>query len=57
MRDIRNAIHTLDNDLLIDQFHSAYVQSPDDEYIQILLEEILDRQLTIEEVLLQPELH
>jgi hypothetical protein len=51
MRDMRDTIHSLDDNLLIDEFHLASEQSPDDEFIQILLEEILNRELTIEEVL------
>lgn len=56
MRDIRDAIHSLENRFLINKFHAAAEHSPDDEFIQILLEEIINRQLTIEEVLDQLEL-
>lgn len=57
MRDIRAAIHALDNSFLINKFNAAAADSPDDEFIQILLKEIINRQLTIEEVLAQQELH
>ena len=51
MRDIRDAVHALDNRFLINKFILASEQSPDDEFIRILLEEIINRELTIEEVL------
>jgi hypothetical protein len=57
VRDIRDTIHALDNSFLINKFNAAAEHSPDDEFIQILLEEIINRQLTIEEVLTQRELH
>ncbi|MCD9020494.1 sporulation histidine kinase inhibitor Sda [Cohnella silvisoli] len=57
MRDIRDAIHALDDNHLINKFKVASEQSPDDEFIQILLEEIKNRELTIEEVLVQPQFH
>lgn len=57
MRDIRDSIHALDNTFLINKFNAAAEHSPDDEFIQILLEEIISRQLTIEEVLTQHEVH
>ncbi|BBI31445.1 sporulation histidine kinase inhibitor Sda [Cohnella abietis] len=56
MRDIRDAVHALDNCFLINKFNAASVHSPDDEFIQLLLEEIISRELTIEEVL-HAELH
>ncbi|RED64664.1 sporulation histidine kinase inhibitor Sda [Cohnella lupini] len=57
MRDIRDTVHALDNTFLINKFHLAFEQSPDDEFIQILLEEIINRQLTIEEVLDTSNVH
>lgn len=57
MRDIRNTVQSLDNNFLINKFIAAAEHSPDDEFIQILLEEIISRQLTIEEVLAPPSLH
>ncbi|WP_372662667.1 sporulation histidine kinase inhibitor Sda [Cohnella sp.] len=57
MRDIRDAILALDNSFLINKFNAAAEHSPDDEFIQVLLKEIINRQLTIEEVLAQRELH
>jgi hypothetical protein len=57
MRDIRNAVQLLDNSFLINKFNAAAEHSPDDEFIQLLLEEIINRQLTIEEVLAQQPLH
>lgn len=57
MRDMRDAIHALDDTFLINKFNMAYQQSPDDEFIQILLEEIKNRDLTIEEVLSPTKVH
>lgn len=57
VRDIRDSIHALDNNFLINKFNTAAEHSPDDEFIQILLEEIINRELTIEEVLRSTELH
>ncbi|QJD86708.1 sporulation histidine kinase inhibitor Sda [Cohnella herbarum] len=57
MRDLRDSIHTLDDSFLINQFHRASEQSPDDEFIQILLGEIIERELTIEEVLSRSHFH
>lgn len=57
MRDLRDSIHTLDDSFLINQFHRASEQSPDDEFIQILLDEIIERELTIEEVLSPSHFH
>ncbi|WP_372339141.1 sporulation histidine kinase inhibitor Sda [Cohnella sp. WQ 127256] len=57
MRDIRDTIHALDNTFLINKFNLASEQSPDDEFIQMLLEEIINRELTIEEVLVHCDTH
>lgn len=57
VRDFRSSIHSLENHILINSFNLASEQSLDDEFIQILLEEIINRELTIEEVLVQSELH
>jgi hypothetical protein len=57
LRDIRDSIHILDDSYLINKFNTASEQSPDDEFIQILLVEIKNRKLTIEEVLIHPEVH
>lgn len=57
MRDIRDTIHALDNTFLINKFNLASAQSPDDEFIQMLLEEIINRELTIEEVLVHCDTH
>jgi len=57
VRDIRDAVQALDNRFLINQFILASEQSPDDEFIRILLEEIINRELTIEEVLNSSHFH
>jgi hypothetical protein len=57
LRDIRDSIHTLDDSYLINKFNAASAHSPDDEFIQILLVEIKNRKLTIEDVLIKPDIH
>lgn len=51
LRDIKEAIHGLDDTFLINKFISAAEYSMDDEFIQILLQEIKIRNLTLEQVL------
>ncbi|MFC4302973.1 sporulation histidine kinase inhibitor Sda [Cohnella boryungensis] len=54
---MRDSIHAMDDEFLINRFHVASEQSADDEWIQLLLGEILERELTIEEVWLGLRLH
>lgn len=51
MRNIAETLNHMDDKLLIDRFNDVSPFSPDDEFIQMLLKEIKQRNLTIEEVL------
>lgn len=53
MRDLAEKVQRMDDDQLIIEFKSATPFSADDEFIQLMLKEIVNRKINIDHILKQ----